>query len=339
MTDLRLGVALDGAGWYPAGPPSDDVLTAGYWERLAVEADVLDFITFEDTFEPPPGRARLDAVLLAARVAPLTRHAGLIPVATTTHTEPFHLSTALATLDFISQGRAGWQARVTGDPAAATLLGRRAPLGVHELFDEAADAVEVVRRLWDSWQDDAVIKDAATGRYIDRDRLHYIDFTGEFFAVRGPSIVPRPPQGQPVVAALAHVPVAYEFAARAADLVFVTDRHAVLDPRLKVYLDLVVFLDDDASAAEARRSAATGVGASDAEVFAGTPEQLAQQLRAWSADGLDGFRLRPADLPRDLLAITRRLVPLLGLEPRPGPLRERLGLAPAVNRYEGGRRG
>lgn len=93
---------------------------------------------------------------------------------------------------------------------------------VDDLFDEAADAVEVVRRLWDSWEDDAIIRDVATGRYVDRDKLHYIDFVDKHFSVKGPSITPRPPQGQPVVAALAHAPRIYEFAARSADIVFVT---------------------------------------------------------------------------------------------------------------------
>ena len=62
----------------------------------------------------------------------------------------------------------------------------------------------MVRRLWDSWEDDAIIRDVTTGRYVDIDKLHYIDFTGKFFSVKGPSITPRPPQGQPVVAVLAH---------------------------------------------------------------------------------------------------------------------------------------
>src|SRR5581483_2973424 len=64
---------------------------------------------------------------------------------------------------------------------------------------ESRDGVEVARALWDSWDDDAVIRDVATSRYLDRERLHYIDFTGASFAVKGPAIVPRPPQGQVVV--------------------------------------------------------------------------------------------------------------------------------------------
>ena len=163
---------------------------------------------------------------------------------------------------------------------------------MRELFDEATDAVEVVRRLWDSWEDDAIIKDKPTGRYIDRDKLHYVDFEGRFFSVKGPSIVPRPPQGQPVVAALAHSTIPFEFAARSADLVFITPpdtagverwigdvRAAERDverpgPRLKVYGDLVVFLDDQRDTAERRKEhldALDGVAfRSDAAIFVGT---------------------------------------------------------------------
>ncbi|MEV4640673.1 LLM class flavin-dependent oxidoreductase [Actinoplanes sp. NPDC049548] len=370
-TPLRLAVALDGLGWHPAAwrtSPADAaaVFTADHWAGLVREAEagLLDLVTFEDTFGPPtdaPGElnGRLDAVLVASRVAPLTRHIGLVPVATTTYTEPFHLSTALATLDYLSGGRAGWQARVSRRPGEAALLGRRpAPIGeeaVRDLFDEAADAVEVVRRLWDSWADDAVIRDVATGRFIDRDKLHAIDFAGRWFSVKGPSIVPRPPQGQPVVAALAHGPRSYELAGRGADVVFVTPsdeaeaaeiaaRFRAPEPALKVFADLVVFLDDHGGDALARRNRLDDLHGSswhsDALIFAGSPEQLADLLVAWRAAGIDGFRLRPGALPYDLEAITRLLVPVLqdrGVfrtrEPS-GTLRSRLGLPPAVNRYE-----
>src|SRR5690349_9940397 len=119
---LRLAVALDGLGWHPAAwrtSPLDPaaVFTAAHWAALVREAEagLVDFVTFEDTFGPPTDRpgevtGRLDAVLTAASVAPLTEHVGLVPVATTTHTEPFHLASALATLDHVSGGRAGWQA-------------------------------------------------------------------------------------------------------------------------------------------------------------------------------------------------------------------------------------
>ncbi|WP_067500008.1 LLM class flavin-dependent oxidoreductase [Actinoplanes sp. TFC3] len=360
IAPLPLAVALEGLGWHPAAwrtspvPPAA-VFGAGHWVNLVREAEagLLDFVTFDDTFGPPtdePGQlnGRLEAVLVASRVAPVTRHIGLVPVATTTYTEPFHLSTALATLDYLSGGRAGWQVRVSARPGENRLLGR-APATA--LFDEAADAVEVVRRLWDSWEDDAVIRDVATGRYIDRDKLHYIDFAGEWFSVKGPSIVPRPPQGQPVITALAHAAPAYEFAARSADVVFVTpsdgdDAAAIVraNPGLKVFADLVVFLDDHAAAARERRERLDELHGeawqSDALTFAGSPEQLADLLLSWREAGLDGFRLRPGALPYDLEAITRLLVPILQdrgvfrTAPPTGTLRERLALPVAVNRYQ-----
>src|SRR5690349_12546134 len=238
MTDhLHLAVALDGYGWHPEAwcqSASAERVTSGrYWSDLAITAErgLLDFVTFDDALTPQRRRrpeidprwlaGRPDAVLVASRVAPVTRHIGLIPVATVTHTEPFHVSKAIATLDFVSQGRAGWQVRVSSTRHEAQLFGRRDVTGV-DLFDEAGDVVEVVRRLWDSWEDDAVIRDVTTGRFVDRDKLHYVDFAGKYFSVKGPSITPRPPQGQPVVAALAHQAPVYEFAARSTDLVFIT---------------------------------------------------------------------------------------------------------------------
>jgi alkanesulfonate monooxygenase SsuD/methylene tetrahydromethanopterin reductase-like flavin-dependent oxidoreductase (luciferase family) len=273
-------------------------------------------------------------VLVAARVAPATKHIGLIPVATVTHTEPFHVSKAIATLDFVSHGRAGWQVRVSGTAHEAELFGRRDVSGV-DLFDEASDAVEVVRRLWDSWEDDAIIRDVATGRFVDRDKLHYIDFTGKYFSVKGPSITPRPPQGQPVVAALAHASSIYEFAARSTDLVFITPQDdeslcAILAEvtGLKAYADLYVTFG---SVIDPR---------SDALVFDGTPTELVELLLRWQEHGVEGVRLRPAVNATDLPVIVDEVVPLLQQAGRfrteytdGETLRERLGLPIAENRY------
>ena len=350
---LHLAVALDGAGWHPAAwreplARPGDLLTAGYWAGLVTEAEagLLDFVTLEDALSlqsmhrlEPDGatdqvRGRLDAVLTAARVAPLTRHIGLIPTVVVTHTEPFHISKAIATLDYVSGGRAGVRVKVSSRPDEAAHFGRRAVAvteprdaasrdTVSGLFDEAADYVEVIRRLWDSWQDDAEIRDAATGRFVDRGKLHYIDFEGRWFSVRGPSITPRPPQGQPPVAALAHSAVPYQLVARSADL--------------------VVFLAPDAHAAVDRKARLDELAGheytSDAAVFTGTPAQLATLLQEWQQAGLSGFRLRPAGIPADLQAITRGLVPELQRRGvfrtsyDTGPLRGRLGLGRPASRY------
>jgi alkanesulfonate monooxygenase SsuD/methylene tetrahydromethanopterin reductase-like flavin-dependent oxidoreductase (luciferase family) len=214
---MHLSVALDGAGWHPAAWREQrarplELFTARYWADLVTEAErgLLDFVTIEDGFSVQSSRTdqvtgRLDAVLIAARVAPLTSRIGLVPTVVVTHTEPFHVSKAIATLDYVSKGRAGVRIKVSGTAVEAAQFGRRTiPPARPALLAEAADYVEVLRRLWDSWEDDAEIRDAATGRFVDRNKLHYIDFAGEFFSVRGPSITPRPPQGQPVVAALGH---------------------------------------------------------------------------------------------------------------------------------------
>ncbi|MEW1632457.1 LLM class flavin-dependent oxidoreductase [Streptomyces sp. NPDC093801] len=367
MSELHLAVALDGAGWHPAawrepGARPAELFTARHWAGLVAEAEagLLDFVTFEDGLALQSSsavtpdertdrvRGRLDAVLTAARVAPLTRHVGLVPSVTATHTEPFHVSKAVATLDYVSRGRAGLRVQTSALPYEAAHFGRRTfPVPVGELAGEAADHVEVVRRLWDSWEDDAEIRDVATGRFVDRDKLHPVDFAGRHFSVRGPSITPRPPQGQPPVTASAGTVAP---GAGAVDLVYVTPRDAdearaaAADARAPhVFADLTVFLDADGPAAAARRDrldAAAGQPApTDAAVFTGTPAALADLLLEWREAGLTGFRLRPAVLAHDLPRITRALVPELQ---RRGAfrtayaaptLRGLLGLQRPANRY------
>jgi alkanesulfonate monooxygenase SsuD/methylene tetrahydromethanopterin reductase-like flavin-dependent oxidoreductase (luciferase family) len=380
---MHLAVALDGAGWHPAAwreprARPAELFTARYWLDLIIEAErgLLDFVTIEDGLSLQSSRAdrvtgRLDAVLIAARVAPLTRHIGLVPTVVVTHTEPFHISKAIATLDYASDGRAGVRVRVSASADEAAHFGRRTfprlnltdrddpAVGqlVTALFDEAAGYVEAVRRLWDSWEDDAEIRDAATGRFVDRDKLHYIDFTGEFFSVKGPAITPRPPQGQPVVAALGHATAPCRLIGQAADVGFVTPRDAenareiVAEIRavsrpgdpVHVFADLVVFLGstvEEAAERKARLDEHAGyVYTSDATVFTGTPAQLAGLLVEWERAGLSGFRLRPGVLPDDLEAITRELVPRLQrrdafrTEYEASTLRGLLGLSRPASRY------
>ena len=391
---VHLAVALDGAGWHPAAwraadARPDDLFDAGYWADLVAEAErgLLDFVTIEDSltlqsenpFEPDDRidrvRGRLDAVLIAARIAPRTRRIGLVPTATVTHTEPFHTSTSIATLDYVSAGRAGVRVQVSARHDAAAHFGRRElprlsvasinDPAAHEHiaahFAEAADYVEVLRRLWDSWEDDAEIRDVATGRFIDRNKLHYIDFQGRWFSVKGPSITPRPPQGQPIVAALGHGSKPYELIAASADVGFITPRDAAhandivgeinalqraagrSRDTLHVFADLVVFLDRTPQAAQTRRRRLDDLAGSeyrsDAKVFAGTSGQLADLLQEWGAAGLTGFRLRPAALPHDLVAITEGLVPelrrrgLFRTSYEADTLRGLLGLARPTNRY------
>ncbi|GAB7182920.1 LLM class flavin-dependent oxidoreductase [Kitasatospora sp. Ki12] len=331
---LHLSAALD-------SPDSPGRFDAGRYTALAglAERATLDFVTLDDSFDPEPGRP--DALAALARIAPLTGRVGLVPTVTTTHTEPFHTSISVNTLDWVSKGRAGWLVGVSTTEAEARAFGRRPVAPADELWAEAADAVEVAARLWDSWEDDAEIRDTATGRFIDRDKLHYIDFEGRHFSVRGPSITPRPPQGRPVVA----VPVAaadlapdaspggrarVAAAIRHADVVLLDapDRDARLtaatELRLRAgeHLRILARLDTARSALPDRAA----------------EERLLAELTA-TGTGVDGFHLVPADPVRDLTALADRIAPALraaGLL-RTGytgrTLRDHLGLARPAGRY------
>ena len=393
-SQVHLAVALDGAGWHPGAWREPDarpaeVFDARYWTDLVTEAEraALDFVTIEDSlglqsedhFQPDNRvdrvRGRLDAVLIAARIAPRTKGIGFVPTINVTHTEPFHASKSIATLDYVSTGRAGVRVQISGRHDVAAHFGRRdlprlpshavddpaAQSQIGEFFAETADYVEVLRRLWDSWEDDSEIRDVATGRFVDRDKLHYIDFEGRWFSVKGPSITPRPPQGQPVVSALGHGGASYELIAGSADVGFITPRDAgqVSDivgeitalqwaagrrrDAVHIFGDLLVYLDDTEQAAQTRRRRLDDLAGvqyrGDAADFVGTPAQLADLLQEWHAAGLSGFRLRPAALPHDLVQITEGLVPALrrrklfrgGYEA--DTLRGLLGLPRPANRY------
>lgn len=160
------------------------------WRALipALE-DAAEFVTLTDQFD-----SGQDALILANWLAGQTQKLGIVAGVALNFAEPFHVSTAIATLDHVTDGRAGLLVQTaTGREEAA--IGR-APA---DLTADLEDAVEAIRQLWDSWQDDAIIRDAAAHRFLDADRLHHVNFRGQDFSISGPSITPRPPQGQPVV--------------------------------------------------------------------------------------------------------------------------------------------
>ncbi|MEU1332524.1 LLM class flavin-dependent oxidoreductase [Streptomyces sp. NPDC005865] len=342
---LHLAAAIDLPGAHEAGPYTDLALLA--------EGGALDFVTLGDSFAGPG----LDALAVAARIAPRTGRVGLVPTVTTTHTEPFHVQAAVATLDWVSHGRAGWNIDVSTTEAEARLFGRRTAAPREELWREAGEVADVAARLWDSWEDDAEIRSVATGRFIDRDKVHHVDFEGRAFSVRGPSIVPRPPQGHPVRVVDATAPPARETAARHADVALVRASSAARaevaraelrelaarfgrDPRtLRVFAALDVDLGGGEHAAEPGHGGGplpTAAGS----VYRGGPVDLADLIADWHRAGaVDGFHLTPVEPRRDLERLVNGTVALLqhrGLFRTfyPGStLREHLGLARPANRY------
>ncbi|MET9623853.1 LLM class flavin-dependent oxidoreductase [Streptomyces sp. NPDC006464] len=358
---LYLAVEVDGDGdhpaaWRRAAHAPGELLTPRRVARVAAAAENAGFtlVTLDDSLLPPAGDAtanivgRIGAVERAAFVAASTSVLGIAPIASTTYAEPFHLSSQLATLDHISAGRAAWVATADKSGQASTDAARawgRPPVeGAEAVGREARDAIRVVRDLWDSWEDDAVIRSVATSRYLDRDRLHYIDFTGDTYTVKGPGIVPRPPQGRPVVLA----------------------REGLVPPEL-----IDVALVDGASPARLGEAAARSgapLAFAEVEVALDTPGESAEERVAdlerhapWhnaphrlrhvgSAAGLvalltelshhvDGVRLRPLVLDEDLSVLSRLVLPELFARrvagrPLPGAtLRTTLGLPRPASRF------
>lgn len=331
-----LAIELDGAGWDGA-----DITRA----VLAAESAGFHAATFTDA--PAPGRA--NALQRAAFAGPVSRTMALVPEVDTVYTEPFHVSTQLASLDYVSGGRAGWIATAAESPEAAAAVGRSSVTGAG-LAQEAAASIEVSRRLWDSWEDDAVIRDVATGRYIDVDKLHYADFetpagfAGPAYSVKGPSIIPRPLQGQlPVLvqaSLLGEVPVdavdAVLVSAPAAELLAaeVRDVRARVGASVAVIAELDVVLD-------ARGQAAAGRVAgfdSGSAVYAGSAAGLTDFLTDLLTEA-DGVRLHPASLFVELEELARLVLPELRhrgvLRPvvQDGTFCDLLGLPRPASRY------
>ncbi len=385
---IPLAVALDGAGWHPAAwrePTArpTELTSAAYWRDLARTTDDagIVFATIEDALSlggrsseadaetrRDRVRGRLDAVLLASFLAPHTRRLGFVPTVTTTHPEPFHLATGLQTLDHVSRGRGGVRIVAGSTAQERANFGRRAdgPTGLPAsgrveddpallaAFREAGEVTEAIRRLADSWEDDAIVRDLETGRFLDRERVHNVEIAGEFFSITGASIVPRSPQGQPLITALAHQSVPFRFAAEHADLVFITPTDAaavagILDELtapereepLRVFADLLVLVEETRAEAQAvwDRLQERAPLTTDARVVVGTADDVVAEIRALVEAGVDGVRLRPARLPADLDRIARLVVPRAAdagiLAPDAGEptLRERLGLPRPTSRY------
>ncbi len=160
-----------------------------------------------------------DPLSIAPVLAKATEHIGIISTASTSFYPPFLLARAIATIDHISGGRAGWNIVTSSEDRAAQNFNLD-KLYEHDTRYEMADEfVEVAEKLWSSWDADAVVMDRATGTYVDHNKVRPIDHVGEYFKVRGPLNVPRPPQGRPVYCQAGGSPRGRQFAAAHADTI------------------------------------------------------------------------------------------------------------------------
>jgi FMN-dependent oxidoreductase (nitrilotriacetate monooxygenase family) len=164
--------------------------------------------------------ASFEPLTLLSALAPLTTNLGLIATASTTFNEPYHVARKFASLDHISQGRAGWNLVTSANPHEAANFGRDDLLSHDERYVRAREFYDVVTGLWDGWADDAIIRDADSGIYFDPAKMHALDFSGKYYRVKGPMNIPRPVQGRPVIVQAGASEAGRAIAAETAEVVF-----------------------------------------------------------------------------------------------------------------------
>lgn len=161
-----------------------------------------------------------EPLTLMSALAAVTERIGLIATATTSYNEPYHIARKFASLDHLSKGRAAWNLVTSVVSDEAWNFGREQHIDHQDRYQRAEEFHDVVQGLWDSWEDDAFVRDKHSGVYFDADKLHVLDHKGEHFSVRGPLNVARPPQGHPVLVQAGASEPGKQLAARVAEVIF-----------------------------------------------------------------------------------------------------------------------
>lgn len=235
--EMKLGLFLWDAGyhegaWRDPGAPANCGVDFGHYADLAALAECAAFhlIFLADT----PSVSELDdahiarssrndgfePITLLSALSSRTQNIGLVGTATTTYNQPYHLARMFASLDHLSRGRAGWNIVTSGFKREAANFGEKDLPGHDARYARAREFVEVVKGLWDSWEDDAFIRDKRSGIFADTKKLHLLNHRGDYLSVRGPLNIARPPQGYPVLVQAGASDTGIEFAAQFGELVF-----------------------------------------------------------------------------------------------------------------------
>jgi FMN-dependent oxidoreductase (nitrilotriacetate monooxygenase family) len=193
----------------------DAFFMADHLAMLNMPMDALKRSSTATSFEP---------FTLLSALSMATENLGLIATGSTSFDEPFHLARRFASLDHISGGRAGWNIVTTSNPDAAKNFGLEEHLDHAERYARAREFYDVVTGLWDSWADDAFIRDVESGVFFDPDKLHTLDHKGEFFSVHGPLHVARPVQGWPLIVQAGGSEAGRQLAAETAEAIFAAQR-------------------------------------------------------------------------------------------------------------------
>jgi alkanesulfonate monooxygenase len=251
---MKLGFFLYGTGhhiasWRDPGVMANANRSLTHYVDITrtAERGLFDFVFNADsnsTFGPDdPGiwkrttvSIRLEPLTLLGALAAVTTRIGLVSTATTTYLDPFHVARMFATLDQMSEGRVGWNV-VTSSAASEALNFSHAAHAPHDQrYERAAEFIDVVQGLWDTWEDDAHVLDKKTGLFFHPDKLHMLRHRGRHFQVRGPLMVPRSPQGQPVIVQAGQSEAGLALAARTAEVLFTVSQN--LETSKKFYAEL-----------------------------------------------------------------------------------------------------
>jgi FMN-dependent oxidoreductase (nitrilotriacetate monooxygenase family) len=236
---ISLGLSMRYLGYHAAGwrhPEADPGGASDFAHFLEVarlaEAAKFDMVFLADGIgirakDEPAGslcrsaqNAELEPLTLLAALAPMTSRIGLVATASTTYNEPFHIARKYASIDRISGGRAGWNIVTSWSDAEAQNFNRDKHLDYGTRYERAAEFVEVVKGLWDSWDGDAFVHDKESGVFFDPDRLHVLGHQGKHFKVKGPLSVQRSPQARPVLVQAGASDAGMEIAAANAEVVY-----------------------------------------------------------------------------------------------------------------------
>ena len=231
------------AAWRYKGSDTQTLYDIAYYQDLAkrAEAACFDALFFADGPVLADNiryaaRFRVEPITWLAAIGGVTSHIGLIATASTTYFEPYNLARLFASLDHISHGRAGWNIVTTSAGQAAQNFGLSEHPPHAERYERGSEFVDVVSKLWDSWEDDAVVADQETGLFADTDKIHAIEHIGKHFKVRGALNTPRTPQGRPVYVQAGSSEDGRSFAALYAEAIFTA--HQTLGSAQTFYSDI-----------------------------------------------------------------------------------------------------
>ncbi|WP_246663481.1 LLM class flavin-dependent oxidoreductase [Phyllobacterium endophyticum] len=228
-------------------------LDGDYYRRIAqtLERGRFDMAFFADILAVPDrfegsndsqlrygslGSLRLDPLQVLQLMGASTSRLGLAATRSTSYYQPFEVARSFATLDHLTAGRAAWNVVTSFQDAEARNFSLNEQFPRNRRYDRADEFLEVATKLWDSWEDDALQFDRQTPLFADPEKVHYIDYKGEWFNVRGPLNVPRPPQGYPVIIQAGASDRGRDFAARWADVIFVS--HDSIDSAIAFYREM-----------------------------------------------------------------------------------------------------